>query len=178
MLRIDPRSVLPHRIETDRLVLRSPIRGDVPQLVKLADNRNIASMLSALPHPYTRVDAIGFVEIIAQREDEKPFSVTLDGMLIGVMGFHFAAGEPAELGYWLGEPYWGQGFATEAGRVLLEVAQASGQYKAVKARALSENQRSIKVLSKLRFKKTREIKGKDGPFAGKKVTHFMWEQGR
>ena len=71
MLRIDPRSVLPHKIETERLVLRAPIRGDVPQLVKLADNKNIAEMLRRLPSPYTRADAIGFVEIFAQREDEQ-----------------------------------------------------------------------------------------------------------
>ena len=178
MLRIDPRSVLPHRIETDRLVLRSPIRGDVPQLVKLADNKNIAAMLSRLPSPYTRTDAIGFVEVIAQRESEKPFAITLDGSLIGVMGFSFAPDAPPELGYWLGEPYWGKGYATEAGKALLEVARDTGQYKEIGAWALSENARSINVLTKLRFRKVKESKSKDGSFAGKKVTRFIREQGR
>ena len=105
MLRIDPRSVLPHKIETERLVLRSPIRGDVPQLVKLADNRNIAAVLTRLPSPYTRADAIGFVEIIAQREDGRPYAITLGGSLIGVIGFHYVPDMPPELGYWLGEPH-------------------------------------------------------------------------
>lgn len=179
MLRIDPRSVLPHRIETDRLVLRAPIRGDVPQLVKLADNKNIAAMLSRLPSPYTRADAIGFVEILAQREDEKPYSITLEGVgLIGVMGFSYDPDEPPELGYWLGEPYWGKGYATEAGRALLEVAHNTGQYKEIGAWALSENERSINVLTKLRFRKVKESKAKDGPFKGRKLTHFIREQGR
>jgi RimJ/RimL family protein N-acetyltransferase len=178
MLRIDPRSVLPHKIETERLVLRSPIRGDVPQLVKLADNKNIAAVLTQLPSPYTRADAIGFVEIIAQRDDHRPYAITLDGSLIGVMGFHYRPGELPEIGYWLGEPYWGKGFATEAGRGLIETAQSTGQYKQIMGRALSDNLRSISVLTKLKFKKTRELKAKDGPHAGRKVTHFILEQGR
>jgi len=179
MLRIDPRSVLPHKIESERLVLQAPIRGDVPQLVKLADNKNIAAMLSRLPNPYTRADAIGFVEIIAQRESEKPYAITLGGVgLIGVMGFSYAPDAPPEFGYWMGERYWGKGYATEAGRALLEVAHGTGQYKEIGAWALSENERSINVLTKLRFKKLRESKSKDGVFAGKKVTRFIREQGR
>ena len=71
-------------------------------------------MLSRLPHPYTRADGIGFVEIIAQRPDERPYAITLDDQLIGVVGFPFHEGELPELGYWLGEPYWGQGIMSEA----------------------------------------------------------------
>jgi RimJ/RimL family protein N-acetyltransferase len=178
MLRIDPRSALPHKIETDRLVLRAPIRGDVPQLVKLADNKAIASMMSRLPSPYTRADAIGFVEIQAQRESEKPYAITLDGSLIGMIGFTYAPEAIPEFGYWLGEPFWGKGYVTEAGRALLEVADGTRQYKEIGAQALSENLRSINVLTKLRFKKVREWKAKDGGFAGRKVTRFIREQGR
>src|SRR5690349_22407462 len=126
MLRIDPRSVLPHRIETERLVLRAPMRSDVPQMVKLADNKAIAHWLRRLPHPYTRADAIGFVEITAQRESEKPYAITLEGVgLIGVIGFHFFPDKAPELGYWLGEPYWGNGYVTEAGKAMIETAEAT-----------------------------------------------------
>ena len=54
------RDVLPTKIETQRLILRAPIRGDVPALTQLADNKNIADKLSRLPSPYTRADAIAF----------------------------------------------------------------------------------------------------------------------
>ena len=53
------RDSLPGRVTTKRLVLRAPIRGDVPDLVKLADNKTIADRLLRLPHPYTRADASG-----------------------------------------------------------------------------------------------------------------------
>ncbi len=180
MLRVDPRNVLPHRIETARLVLRSPIRGDVPHLVKLADNRNIAKMLSRLPSPYTRADAIAFVEIFAQRTDERPFAITRDGEFLGIIGFSYFAGEMPELGYWLGEPHWGRGIVTEAGRALLEVAHATGQYRRVRARALAENAASIRVLAKLGFKPDSEAPAgpADGAFAGKMVRSFVLEQPR
>lgn len=61
------RDLLPGKIQTKRLVLRAPIRGDVPDLVKLADNKAIAANLARLPSPYTRADAVGFIEIFAQR---------------------------------------------------------------------------------------------------------------
>src|SRR5690606_16203503 len=73
------RDLLPVRIQTRRLVLRAPIRGDVPELVKLADNRLIAERLTRLPSPYTRADGIAFVEIFAQRADERPYAITLEG---------------------------------------------------------------------------------------------------
>src|SRR3569833_4074338 len=63
------RDMQPGKIETRRLVLRAPIRGDVPELVRLADNRRVSSQLARMPSPYTRADAIGFIEIFAQRPD-------------------------------------------------------------------------------------------------------------
>ena len=53
------RDMLPGKIETKRLVLRAPIRGDVPDLVRLADNKNVSSKLARMPSPYTRADADG-----------------------------------------------------------------------------------------------------------------------
>jgi RimJ/RimL family protein N-acetyltransferase len=172
------RDALPHRIETPRLALRAPIRGDVPDLVKLADNKAIAEKLSRLPSPYTRADAIGFVEIMAQKADLKPYAITIDNALIGVVSLSYHADKPPELGYWLGEPYWGQGFVTEAARGLIETATATGQYPRIGAWALKENERSINVLTKLRFKKLRESKSEDVKDKGRKLVHFIREQGR
>ena len=73
------RDLLPGKIVTPRLVLRAPIRGDVPDLVRLADNRKIFEVLARLPHPYTRADGIAFVEIMAQRADERPYAITMKG---------------------------------------------------------------------------------------------------
>src|SRR5690606_15418357 len=81
------RDSLPGKLATRRLVLRAPIRGDVPDLARLADNAAIAERLTLLPHPYTRADAVGFIEIFAQRPDERPYAITLDDRFIGVVGF-------------------------------------------------------------------------------------------
>jgi RimJ/RimL family protein N-acetyltransferase len=146
------RDSLPGRIATKRLVLRAPIRGDVPELVKLADNKTIADRLLRLPHPYTRADAIGFVEIFAQRPDERPYAITLGEKLIGVVGLTFAEGEAPALGYWLGEPHWGQGFMTEAAKALIEAAHKTQGFEVIAARALADNEASLNVLGKLGFK--------------------------
>lgn len=150
------RDALPHRIETPRLTLRAPIRGDVAELVKLADNKRIYEVLARLPNPYTRADGIAFVEIFAQRPDERPYAITLKDQFIGVVGFSYHAGQPPEIGYWLGEPYWGKGIMSEALKGLLEAAFATGLYPRLVARALKTNAGSLNVLEKAGFKRTGE----------------------
>lgn len=171
------RDLLPGKIETKRLVLRAPIRGDVPDLVKLADNVRIASVLSRLPSPYTRADGIGFVEIIAQRADERPYAITLDGHFIGVVGFTFREGELPELGYWLGEPFWGQGIMSEAVRALLETAFGTRHYPSIQARALASNAGSLNVLKKAGFVRLGEAPdpaGKDRPTIVLRLEQPKW----
>jgi RimJ/RimL family protein N-acetyltransferase len=170
------RDALPHRIETARLVLRAPIRGDVPDLVKLADNKAIADKLSRLPHPYTRADGIGFVEIIAQRPDERPYAITLDDQFIGVVGFTFNAGQLPELGYWLGEPYWGRGLMSEAVKGLIEAAFATHLFPRLKARALASNDGSLNVLGKAGFVRTGEGPGPVGTNKDKPTIFLELEQ--
>ena len=170
------RDALPHRIETPRLVLRAPIRGDVPALVKLADNLRIYEVLARLPHPYTRADGIAFVELIAQRPDERPYAITLDEQFIGVVGFHFQEGQLPELGYWLGEPYWGKGIMSEAVKGLLEAAFATRLFPRIKARALVTNSGSLNVLGKAGFHRLGEGPDPVGHNAGRLVAFLELEQ--
>lgn len=169
------RDALPHRIDTPRLVLRAPIRGDVPELVKLADNRAIATKLARLPSPYTRADGIGFVDIIAQRPDERPYAIVRDDAFLGVAGFSFHTGEPPELGYWLGEPHWGQGIMSEAVKALLEAAFATRLFPVVKARALKSNLASRNVLEKAAFVLLREGVEAIGNRAGEQTVYYALE---
>ncbi len=173
------RDLLPGKIETKRLVLRAPIRGDVPELVKLADNKAIAEKLVRLPSPYTRADAVGFVEIFAQRADERPYAITLNDRLIGVIGFSYHEDKPPELGYWLGEPFWGQGFMTEAGKALIDEAQRTHHYDRIVARALADNAGSLNVLGKLGFeRKGKPAKAEAGPAVGKPLIVLELERPR
>lgn len=156
------RDSLPGKIATKRLVLRAPIRGDVPDLVRLADNKAIADKLVRLPHPYTRADAVGFVEIFAQRPDERPYSILLDDKFVGIVGFTFFEGTPPELGYWLGEPYWGKGLMTEAARGLIDAAHRTHHFELIAARALADNAGSLNVLEKLGFKRVKKARREGG----------------
>jgi RimJ/RimL family protein N-acetyltransferase len=172
------RDTLPVKIETARLVLRAPIRGDVPAIAALADNKNIASRLSRLPHPYTRADATAFVEIFAQRADERPYAITLDEAFLGIVGFTFAIGQYPELGYWLGEPHWGKGYATEAVKGLIEAAHQTRHFSVIRARALTDNAPSIHVLEKAGFANIGEAIDPLGANKGKPVFQFRLEQPR
>jgi RimJ/RimL family protein N-acetyltransferase len=161
------RDALPHRIDTPRLVLRAPIRGDVPDLVRLADNTAIAERLTRLPSPYTRADAIAFVEIMAQRADGRPYAITLDDRLVGVVGLTFAPDAVPELGYWLGEPYWGRGLMSEAVKGLVDAAFATRLFPRLMARALASNAASRRILVKTGFQVLREgpmeVRGREQP---------------
>lgn len=170
------RDMLPGKIVTPRLALRAPIRGDVPDLVRLADNRAIHDVLARLPHPYTRADGIAFVEIMALRDDERPYAMTLDGRFIGIIGFSYSEGEPPELGYWLGEPYWGRGLMTEAVKALVEAAFATRAYPRIKSRALTSNAASLNVLEKAGFKRIGEGLDTVGNAAGRPTVYLMLEQ--
>jgi RimJ/RimL family protein N-acetyltransferase len=163
------RDMLPGKIATRRLVLRAPIRGDVPDLVRLADNKAIADKLATMPHPYTRADAVGFVEILCQRPDERIYAVTLGDRLIGSIGLSFAEGKPPDLGYWLGESHWGKGYMTEAVRGLIEAAHRTPGFELITAKALADNAASLHVLEKAGFKRTGKGKGEIGNVMGKPI---------
>lgn len=170
------RDALPLRIETARLALRAPIRGDVPDLVKLADNKRIYEVLARLPNPYTRADGIAFVEIFAQRPDERPYAITLNDQFLGVVGFTFRPGASPELGYWMGEPHWGKGYMSEAVKALIDAAFATRLFPRIEARALATNSGSLNVLEKAGFQRTGEAIETLGNCTGKPTVYLTLEQ--
>ncbi len=149
-------------LKTDRLRLRPFQEGDAHRIAMLMDNWNVAQWLAVVPWPYTLEDADEFLE--RQRTKDDPgFNLALDNGagLIGVMGIHAPNPEwgiedssTLELGYWLGEPYWGQGYASEAGRTALTHAFEVLGAKRIVAGAITENAGSRKILEKLGFDET------------------------
>ena len=86
-----------------------------------------------------------------QRPDERPYAITLKDQFIGVVGFTFHAGQLPELGYWLGEPYWGRGIMSEAVKGLIEAAFGTRLFPRIRARALASNPGSLNTrLAELR----------------------------
>lgn len=108
---------------TERLVLRPPHEDDVAEMVELAGNRKVAEMLARMPHPYGEREARTFIRSAAERKVGTAYALTLaeTGAFIGGAGLNGGPRE-LELGYWIGEPYWGRGYATEAAHALVDLA--------------------------------------------------------
>ena len=114
-------------IETGRLLLRPPHEHDVEDMVRLANNYAVARMLASMPHPYFAADAREYLEKIAKAgaadKGDCVYAITNagSGEFMGLCGLHEdpARFELPFLGYWLGEPHWGSGYASEAARAMV-----------------------------------------------------------
>jgi RimJ/RimL family protein N-acetyltransferase len=140
-------------LATARLVLRAPRRGDVKAIASLANDRRIAANTARIPHPYGIEDAEQFIASVNKREGEACFAVTLDGAPVGVCSVDLREDGP-EVGYWLGVPYWGRGFATEAVHALIDHAFGDLEHEALISGARVNNPASRRVLEKCGFQWT------------------------
>lgn len=143
-------------IRSERLFLRPGWPEEWEDLLSLIDDEEVVRNLARAPWPYTPEDAKAF----AAREPDRllpNFFVTLPesandmggARLIGSVGLA-RDGDEVELGYWIGRPFWGQGYATEAARAMLSLARALGHERLV-ASHFVDNPASGRVLRKLGF---------------------------
>jgi RimJ/RimL family protein N-acetyltransferase len=140
-------------LKTARLSLRAPSHGDVAAMVALAGDRRVAENTARIPHPYAAPDAVGLLAAINQDGGETVFAIVLDGALIGMCGLD-PRPDGAELGYWLGVPFWGRGYATEAARALIDYAFAELGHEVLQSGARVSNPASRRVLEKCGFQWT------------------------
>jgi RimJ/RimL family protein N-acetyltransferase len=104
-------------VETRRLVLRAPRVEDAPCLAALANDIDVARMTLRMPHPYGFADAEAFIASVQGQDPRRGATFVIDHEDLGAVGVIglFEDGDPApETGYWIGRPFWGRGFATEA----------------------------------------------------------------
>jgi ribosomal-protein-alanine N-acetyltransferase len=141
-------------LRTDRLLLRPFTRDDIPELLPLIGAREVAATTRRIPHPYTLADAEEFVKT-SQQGDEINLAILLlkDLRLLGggVLRPDMDH-QHAEVGYWIGVPHWGNGYATEAARALVRYGFEVLQLHRVYASHSSNNPASGKVLRKLGMK--------------------------
>lgn len=141
-------------LETSRLVLRAPRLEDATMIAALANDRRIAENTARLPHPYAVADAERFISS-AELEGELAFLITSRrGAVMGMAGIAKRDESIPELGYWLGSEFWGQGYATEAVRALIDYAFAELRHEALQAGARVTNPASRRVLEKCGFQWT------------------------
>lgn len=142
-------------LETPRLLLRPFDLQDAPAVQCLAGAREIADTTENIPHPYETGMAD---EWIASHQAKHAagslavFAIVLrDGMkLIGAIGLTIdRAADKGELGYWIGKPFWGQGFCTEAARAVLGYGFGALSLNRIGARHFARNPASGRVMAKI-----------------------------
>jgi len=142
-------------LETKRLMLRAPRLEDAKAVAVIANDRRIAENTARIPHPYKISDAEGFIAGANCAAGEAVFLITQrDGAIVGACGVTVPDSQPAELGYWLGVPYWGKGFATEALHAVIDYAFGAFDHAALHAGARVTNPASRRVLEKCGFQWT------------------------
>ena len=152
-------------IETGRLRMRSLRRGDLADLVTLAGNWQVARWLSTMPHPYTEADGQEWIARVQQEHatgQPRRFAIALKetDCLIGGVGLDGSTGDESEelaLGYWLGEPYWGKGYAREAVAAVIDYGLRTLGMATIRAYTDPGNLASQKVLLHCGLKKVGEI---------------------
>lgn len=139
-------------IMTRRLVLRALEESDVPELARLAGDWDVARMTARIPFPYSEAMAREWMASLAPGEFVR--AVMFKGTLVGAVGYVPGDDGSAEIGYWIGRPWWGRGFATEAAHALVRYCFAKGGFKRLTCCHFEDNPASERVIRKLGFRLT------------------------
>jgi RimJ/RimL family protein N-acetyltransferase len=142
---------------TERLLLRPGWAEDAPALfAAIADERIVCNLASA-PWPYRACHAQAF--LATERKPGEPSLLIFQRTsgaprLIGTIGIGSRPSGGRELGYWIARPFWGRGYATEAGAALIGIARESLRPRRLQAGHFTDNPASGRVLEKLGFRPT------------------------
>ena len=135
--------------------IRSWSAADAAALQRYANNRNIwLNLRDMFPHPYTARDAEGFLNFVQRENPPMTFAIATSAEAIGCIGLHRGQDihcKTAELGYWLGEPFWGRGIMTEAVAEFSRHAFDAYDLQRIYAEPFEENRASARVLEKAGF---------------------------
>ncbi|MFZ4545275.1 MAG: GNAT family N-acetyltransferase [Saprospiraceae bacterium] len=159
-------------IQTKRLRIRALTSDDAEPLSNLANNRKIwLNLRDRFPHPYTLEKASDFIAMLQKEEDAMVFAIVFEGDLVGLIGLHPQVdvyAKSAELGYWVGEPYWGKGIITKAIAAVTKYGFQHRDWNRIYAGVYDYNPASMRALEKNGFLREgilRKAVFKDGQFA-------------
>jgi len=135
--------------------LRELSPADAEVFAQHANNPKIAHKLTnQFPHPYTKEDAITFINKVSATKPPFVFTIDIDGSPCGGIGIHAQTDvytKNMELGYWLAEPYWGRGIITEAIKQIVDYGFKTFDVTRIFARPYGDNIPSQRVLEKAGF---------------------------
>jgi RimJ/RimL family protein N-acetyltransferase len=140
----------------NNVTLRPVERSDKVIFTQLANNINIwNNVRDEFPHPYTEKDAESFINLCKTTKNAVKFAIDWNGQFVGMIGLSFPQAlnysKSAELGYWIGEPFWGKGIGTKALSEIVKFAFEELNLKRVFANVLDYNKASMKMLKKCGF---------------------------
>jgi ribosomal-protein-alanine N-acetyltransferase len=139
-------------LKLSRCLLRPWRVGDEASLVRYANNRNVSRNLrDRFPYPYTAADADEWIKLAGAQTRPTSFAIVVEGEAVGGTGIELGTDifrRSAEIGYWLGEPFWGRGIATEVLRAMTEYAFAHFDICRLEAGVFDWNPASARVLEK------------------------------
>ena len=140
------------KIEMGDWQVRSWHRDDEASLVKYANNRAVSiNLLDVFPYPYTRKDARDWIRVVSRGASETSFAIANAEEAIGGIGLKLGEDifrRTAEIGYWLGEPFWGKGIATMAVETVTNYAFSKFDLDRIQAEVFEWNPASARVLEK------------------------------
>lgn len=144
------------------VTLRKLVETDASNLVKYGNNKKIARNLTdSFPSPYTEEAAHKFINFASTADKAQIRAIDKDGELIGIVGLYIQDDimcKNAELGYWVAEPFWGQGIATKAIKQAIDMGFKNLDIVRIFARPYGSNKASQRVIEKLGFTKEAHIK--------------------
>jgi RimJ/RimL family protein N-acetyltransferase len=137
-------------IKTRRLALREIADSDVPDIARLAGDWDVARMTARIPFPYSEALAREWMNTIGNGEFVR--MVAHEGQLVGAVGYVGNDDGSAEIGYWIGKPWWGMGFATEAASALVRHCFTVAGFRRLTCCHFVDNPASQRVIEKLGFR--------------------------
>lgn len=145
----------PQNLFMSNIILRPWQKEEAQQLAAIANNKSIWNyVLDSFPSPYTVIDALQWIAKENATTPVSKFAIHYNGKIVGSVGMNMQEDvykNTVELGYFIGEPYWGNGIATEAIKVLVTHINQNNKIDRVFARVFEHNKASMKALQKAGF---------------------------
>ena len=135
-------------LRTERLILRPFTRADAPAIVALVGDPRVATMLADITLPFDEQSARLWLQ---PAWGDLRLGIDRDGELIGGVSYHVYSGAIGGIGYWLGHPFWGQGYASEAAGAVVRSGFARDRLQLFHSAHFVDNPASGRILTRLGF---------------------------
>ncbi len=145
-------------LETERLILRPLTLEDADRVEELASDYDVAKTTLTVPHPYPKGSAKKFIRHVLDAEKEGKIVIFAiinkeESSLIGIMNLSInTSHDRGELAYWIGKPYWGKGFGTEAAKELVKLGFDELHLNRIFAASFTSNPGSWRIMEKIGMK--------------------------